>query len=130
MSREIDFSKPLSSDDAAYVSDRPWLAQDAELKGFDIIVDDDFRVEDEDEDGSGGSDESGEGGSGDESSDDADESEDDESEDDEETEETEEVDYEDLTVEALKDLLKGRDLPVSGSKEQLINRLEEADAAN
>src|SRR5690349_14579340 len=45
MSRIIDFSKPLSADDAQYVADRPWLARDAELAGFEVQYDDDFTVE-------------------------------------------------------------------------------------
>lgn len=36
MSRDIDFSKPLSEDDTAYVRQRDWLIRDAELSGFDV----------------------------------------------------------------------------------------------
>lgn len=37
--------------------------------------------------------------------------------------------YDDLTVEQLKELLKERDLPVSGNKAELVERLVESDAA-
>jgi hypothetical protein len=37
--------------------------------------------------------------------------------------------YGEYTVEELKEFLRERDLPVSGSKEELVERLEEADKA-
>lgn len=39
----------------------------------------------------------------------------------------EEADYEDLTVAELQDRLRDRDLPVSGTKDELIARLVEDD---
>lgn len=36
MARKIDFTKPLSDDDLAYVADRPWIMQDLELSGVKI----------------------------------------------------------------------------------------------
>lgn len=39
----------------------------------------------------------------------------------------EEVEYGDLTVPELQDRLRARDLPTSGNKQELIDRLEEAD---
>jgi hypothetical protein len=38
------------------------------------------------------------------------------------------ADYEEMTVEELKDELSARDLPVSGNKAELVERLEENDA--
>lgn len=51
--RDIDFTKPLSGDDAQYVIDRPWLATDAELRGLEVKFVDDTFTEDEDEDEGG-----------------------------------------------------------------------------
>lgn len=111
MSRDIDFSQPLSEEDAAYVADRPWLAEDARLRGLEIEVDDTFVVDtDETEE----SDDSEEG---------SDEVEDDEEEDlDDETEESD--DYSTWSVARLKDELERAGLSRSGSKEQLIERLQ------
>ena len=39
-------------------------------------------------------------------------------------------DYESLTVAVLKDLLRERELPVSGKKAELIARLDEYDSSN
>lgn len=36
MSRNIDFNKPLSEEDAKYVQDRPWMKADAEIAGITI----------------------------------------------------------------------------------------------
>ena len=47
MTRNIDFTKPLSDDELDYVNDRPWLLQDLELSGLDLITQDD--VEDAEE---------------------------------------------------------------------------------
>jgi len=116
MSKQIDFSKPLSAEDAAYVADRPWLAEDARLRGLDIVVSDDFEVEDDEEDNTDGS----------EGSDESDELDDDEPEDDEDEEELDD-DYSEWNVDQLKAELKERGLTVSGSKEQLIERLEASD---
>lgn len=40
----------------------------------------------------------------------------------------EEVEYGDLTVPELQDRLRSRDLPTAGNKQELVDRLEEADA--
>ena len=44
--------------------------------------------------------------------------------DEEEVEESEEANYSSMKVAELKDLLKERDLPVSGTKAELIERLQ------
>lgn len=153
MARKIDFSQPLSADEQQYVLDRPWLIQDAILRGEEILTDDSFSVEDDDQgdEGSsdktedtnddGASDATGDEGSADDSSeedeDDAEESEDgseeeseeDNSEDDSEEGETEEVaPYDEWDYQELKDEAKRRDLSAGGSKEQLIKRLQDNDA--
>jgi SAP domain len=43
-------------------------------------------------------------------------------------EDEEAADLEELTVEELKDELRERDLPVSGTKDELIERLQQAEA--
>lgn len=49
MSRQIDFSKPLSKADQAYADDRPWLRRDAEMAGLvDEDVPEDEELEEED----------------------------------------------------------------------------------
>ena len=126
MSKRIDFSQPLSADDAAYVADRPWLLRDAELAGIEVTFDDDFTVDGEDDEQDentnpeGGSEETGDG-----SEDGSEGSEDDESEDDED----EAVDYSTWEYADLKDEAGNRELSKAGSKEQLIARLQEDDAA-
>jgi len=51
MAKTIDFTQPLSAEDAAYAQDRPWLLQDAELNGIEIqFADDDEEEEEEDDD--------------------------------------------------------------------------------
>lgn len=40
----------------------------------------------------------------------------------------EESDYDDMSIEELKTILRARDLPVSGNKDELIARLEEDDS--
>lgn len=45
----------------------------------------------------------------------------------EEAEEAQDANYEDLTNDQLKELLKERDLPVSGNKDELVARLRESD---
>lgn len=111
MARTIDFSKPLSADDAAYAADRPWLLQDAELSGVEVQTEDEFVVEGEATPG---------------------ETEDVPDEDvvvqaaleeDGEPEPYEAWEYAELKAEA-----KARQLTTSGSKEQLIARLTEDDA--
>lgn len=118
MSKKIDFSKPLSAEDAAYAADRPWLAEDARLQGLDVIVSDDFEVEDDEDDESDETDESTEG-------DDSEEDDEDEEESDEDEEPSD--DYSEWNVDRLKAELKDRGLTVGGSKEQLIERLEASD---
>lgn len=138
MSKKIDFSKPLTDADRQYVSERPWLLQDARLNGQDIIDDDEFFVDDDeatgddnentDEDSEGNEDgDDGSEGDADDAADDAedDESEDGEDEDSEEAAPYAEWDYADLKVEA-----GNRNLSKSGSKEQLVKRLEEDDASS
>lgn len=49
---------------------------------------------------------------------------------DEETLTEEEETLDDLTVDQLKDILRERDLPVSGSKPELIARIQESDASS
>lgn len=50
MSRQIDFTQPLDAADAAFVADRPWLIQDAELAGIEVqYLEEDFEAEDEEE---------------------------------------------------------------------------------
>jgi hypothetical protein len=49
---------------------------------------------------------------------------------DEDTEVAVDTDYENWTVQDLKDELKDRQLPVSGKQEELAARLREHDAAN
>lgn len=45
MARKIDFSKPLTEDEQAYVADRPWLVQDAILNGEEILSEDDWSLD-------------------------------------------------------------------------------------
>lgn len=114
MARQIDFSQPLSEEDAQYVADRPWLRVDAELNGFEVEYenDDHFVV---DSDGEDSDEADGESGSEDEES-----GEDDESE----------PSYDELDYQALKDEAKERGLSAAGSKEQLIARLVEDDQSS
>lgn len=128
MTRDIDFTKPLDEDEKAYVADRPWLLQDARLRGEDIIEEEDFYLDDDTDD----TDDTGDTGTGDEgnteddSSDDSN-SEDDESEEEDEIEDEEVAPYEEWEYSALQEEAKSRDLSGKGSKEQLINRLKEND---
>lgn len=50
MSRDIDFSKALSPEDAQYVHDRPWLLADQELQGNVVEFEEDTFGLDEDAD--------------------------------------------------------------------------------
>lgn len=113
MARKIDFTKPLDEFEKAYVADRPWLLVDARLRGEDIIdPDDEFTVDDDsDEDSSDDS-------AGDESNEDG-----------EADDEDEVAPYTEWDYQALKDEAEGRGLAKNGSKEQLIQRLEENDAS-
>lgn len=131
MSKKIDFSKPLSADDAAYVADRPWLARDAELAGFEVQYDDDFTVETSDNENDAPS------GINPEDTDlqrraeqaASEASEDDES-DDEESDEEEGDGLDELEFADLKEEAGDRGLSKAGSKEQLIARIREYDAEN
>ena len=128
MSKQIDFSQPLSEEDAAYVADRPWLAKDAELSGFEVRDEDDFFVDDPDagSEPDGFEDE-------DKSDDDSDDENSDSDEDDEEEDESEEDEaapYSEWEYADLKAEAGNRGLAKSGSKEQLIERLEENDSAS
>jgi len=118
MARVIDFTKPLNEEDAAYAADRPWLIEDAKLRGLSVNFEEDFIVEDEDVD-------SDDDGDLDDDSNDKGTSPDDEGDD--EDDEDEESAYEDWSYPELKKELAERDLPTTGKKEQLIERLEEDD---
>lgn len=135
MARDIDLSKPLSEDDAAYVADRPWILEDARLRGIEITYEGDAP---EDEDAEAQARQAEEDletqrlAAAQEQIDNSDESEeseeDDTEEDDEEDDEVpgyDEWDYADLKAEA-----GNRGLSKSGSKEQLIERLTENDNEN
>jgi hypothetical protein len=128
MSKKIDFSAPLSDEDEAYLAERPWLRTDAELSGFDLSDETDFSVdEDEDDENPDGFDDGGDDGSeGD--ADDSDEDESDE-EDEGEGDEDEVAPYAEWEYAALKEEAGSRNLSKSGSKEQLIERLEQDDAS-
>lgn len=120
MSKKIDFSKPLSEDDEAYVADRPWLRKDAELSGFDLTNEEDFVVET----GADDSDQEPEG------FEDGDDSEDSDSEDEgDEDGEEEAAPYTEWDYAELKEEAGSRGISKAGSKEQLIQRLEENDAS-
>ena len=128
MSKKIDFSKPLSEEDEAYVAERPWLRVDAELSGFDLSEETDFSVDDgddpdEDPDGFDGGDGDGEGEDSDGDSDE------DESDEGEEGDEDEVAPYAEWEFPALQAEAKSRNLNAKGSKEQLIERLEQDDAS-
>lgn len=132
MGRKIDFSKPLTADEAAFVADRPWLRTDAELQGFDVTLeDDDFIVDDnEGSDQSEGADDTGSEGEDESAGDDADTDtgETGESEDEAEGDaESEVLPYDQWEYADLKAEAKDRGLTATGSKEQLIERLTEDD---
>ena len=121
MSKKIDFSKPLSEEDEAYVAERPWLRVDAELSGFDLSDETDFSVE-------GGVDEGSENPDGFEPED-ADSDESDEENEEGEGDEDEVAPYAEWEFPALQAEAKSRNLNAKGSKEQLIERLEQDDAS-
>lgn len=121
MSKKIDFSKPLSEEDEAYVAERPWLRVDADLSGFDLSEETDFSVD-------GGVDEGSENPDGFEPED-ADSDESDEENEEGEGDEDEVAPYAEWDYQELKTEAKRRDLSASGSKEQLIERLEQDDAS-
>jgi len=135
MARKIDFSKALSPEEQAYVADRPWLLQDAKLRGEDIITDDEFVVDDEDQDdetgadGAEGSEDSSEDADSENTEEDEDGDQGDADEDSEDGEDDEEdvAPYNEWEYQELKDEAKRRELSAGGSKEQLIQRLQEDD---
>jgi hypothetical protein len=47
MAKQIDFSKPLTDDEAEYVAQRPWMLRDAELEGHEIRLESEEEEEDE-----------------------------------------------------------------------------------
>jgi hypothetical protein len=49
---------------------------------------------------------------------------------DDEDDESEDVSYDDLTNDELKELLRERDLPVSGKHDELVARLQESDESD
>lgn len=132
MSKKIDFSKPLSEEDEAYVAERPWLRIDAELSGFDLSDETDFSVDEDEDEGSGENPDGFESEDGEDGSegdaDDADEDESDE-EDEGEGDEDEVAPYAEWDYQELKTEAKRRELSASGSKEQLVERLEQDDAS-
>lgn len=148
MARKIDFSKPLSPEEQAYVADRPWLLEDARLRGEDIITDDEFTLDDDGDDETGsGNDEGGQESANSDSEDTGDDQSENDSEDDEdgdasgdddtaeddseeedgEGDEDEVAPYDEWDYQELKDEAKRRELSAGGSKEQLIKRLQEDD---
>lgn len=133
MSRNIDFSKPLSEDDVEYVNQRPWLLEDARLRGEDIITDDDFRVDDDEttDDQSGATEDSTDqeqSETEDAADDESDDAEDDAEDGDEADDEDEVLPYDQWDYADLKEEAGNRGLSKAGSKEQLIQRLTENDA--
>lgn len=119
MTRHIDFSKPLTEDEIQYVHERPWLLQDARMRGEDIITEESFSVDSDVEDDTETEIET-----------EADEA-DDETEvetEEAESEEDEVAPYDEWEYAALKDEAGHRGLSKSGSKEQLIERLTTNDA--
>lgn len=99
MTRDIDFTQPLSEDDAQYVSERPWLAQDAQLQGIEVRYESDEAAPAEDDE-----------------------------ELDEQEETTDEVDYSGYKVAELRGFLEQRGLDTDGNKTELIARLHESDS--
>lgn len=136
MTRTIDFSKPLTEDEQRYVSERPWLLKDAHLRGEDIILDEEFVTDlsEREIDGQtrGGSeapdepnDESDSDSESDETDSDSDSDEDEDEGEDADGESEEDVPYSEWDYADLKQEAKALGLSPSGSKEQIINRLEE-----
>jgi hypothetical protein len=113
MGRKIDFTTPLSEDDARYVTDRPWLVHEASLLGVelqfqaDAFLTDSEDVEDEDDSDTDAPDE-------------------DEADEDEESSE-DEGSYSDWEYGDLKTEAGNRNLDKTGSKAKLIARLIEND---
>ena len=121
MARSIDFDN-ITKEDLEYMKQRPWLLQEAELVGAVLpIIEEPEAVHElviTSEDHSDGAPD----GSVPEHA---------LKEDDEEEEEDDELeDYSELVVEDLKAILQDRDLPVSGTKAELVARLEAYDQEN
>lgn len=121
MGRKIDFSKPLSPEEAQYVADRPWMADEARTAGLTIKY--------------------AKSASAPAKQDAPDEDDVDDEADEQESEETEEVDYEDLTVKQLQAEIDARNedrdpdgdeyiVPDGTKKADLIAALEMDDEAN
>jgi hypothetical protein len=148
MTRNIDFSEPLDEADEAYVRDRPWLIQDAQLRGETVTFasEEEFTLDDSDDDagttpaGAPGvdvtnrvdddPDQTEDSEDGDESAtgDDASDESEDDAETDADDEEADDVpSYDEWDYAALKEEAGNRGLTKSGSKEQLIARLTEDD---
>lgn len=98
MSRKIDLTKPLSSDDAEYLRQRGGLPENAVLE----------------DDSSGEADDT-------EESDNSEEFEDTESE-----EEESPGEFSGMTLEELKAIARAKNISVGGSKAELVERLEQS----
>lgn len=109
MSREIDFSKPLSEEEAAYVADRPWISQDADLQGVEIVEDETEEIAETEPEA---------------------EIEEIEAEEIVEDETEEVAPYEEWDFAELKAEAESRGLAKSGSKENIIDRLKEDDESS
>lgn len=121
MARDIDFSKPLDSDDKAYLRQRSWLVDEAELQGFDIRKDVESDAPDEEEydakqDVIPAPQTTGDAVVPTLPGNEADE------------EEEEEISYSEASVADLRAELKARELSTEGKKDELIARLEADDA--
>lgn len=100
MARDIDFSKPLSDADRAYVDQRPWLKTNIEIETglpFETIASEGVGEEEDEEVLDG---------------------------------EVEEVDLDTLTKPELIELAKERELDTSGNKADLIARIIEFEQEN
>jgi hypothetical protein len=142
MTREIDFSEPLDEADEAYVRDRPWLIQDAELRGETVRFEseEEFTLDSDDETNDETDDQTGDNTEGSEDDEDGDESatgddteasdaEDDADEAEDEADGEEVPPYSEWDFADLKTEAGNRGLKQNGSKESLIARLEEHDAS-
>lgn len=47
MAKSINWAKPLTADEEAWVRDRPWLIRDAELSGYTVTFESDDELDDE-----------------------------------------------------------------------------------
>lgn len=106
MAREIDLDN-ISPEDIEYIKQRPWLLEDAERYGYKIDLDAGAVQSPAFSQEEVGQDHENEVHGQDESSED---------------------DYDDWTVDELKEELDNRELKTSGKKPELIDRLREDDA--